>query len=207
MLAAMGAALKEQLRQFLWLNPMACFYLRGRIGVHKEGIPPSPEFLLRLLLCLKETNFSPVPLLVVCPDLSAFIHPYDNLHRLSPYRHVFSPLLDASSCPPPRSSLNSGSIWFLGLVTLGESLIASPSSLAFFPSAFFAAFSYRFASSCLSFYSCNVFPVLVVVLIAASCTEMEIGGAYVDRLKSLQGTQRGSVTHGHFLRKNLIIPF
>jgi hypothetical protein len=75
----------------------------------------------------------------------------------------------------------------LGLVTLGESLIASPSSLAFFPSAFFAAFSYRFASSCLSFYSCNVFPVLVV-LIAASCTEIEIGAAYMDRRKSLQGT-------------------
>ena len=72
-------------------------------------------------------------------------------------------------------------IWFLGLVTLGESLIASPSSLAFFPSAFFVAFSYRFASSCLSLYSCNVFPVLVVILIAASCTEMEIGGARVHR--------------------------
>jgi len=89
----------------------------------------------------------------------------------------------------------------LGLVTLGESLIASPSSLAFFPSAFFAAFSYRFASSCLSFYSCNVFPVLVVVLVAASCTEMEIGGAYVNRLKSRQGTQRGSVAHRHFWGK------
>jgi hypothetical protein len=95
----------------------------------------------------------------------------------------------------------------LGLVTLGESLIASPSSLAFFPSAFFAAFSYRFASSCLSLYSCNIFPVLVVVLIAASCTEMEIGGASMwTGLKSLHGTQRGSVARRQFLRRNLTIP-
>ena len=49
--------------------------------------------------------------------------------------------LSPASCPPPRSSLPSGGIWFLGLVTLGDSLIASPSSLAFCPSAFFAAFS------------------------------------------------------------------
>jgi hypothetical protein len=69
----MGSAFKEQLRQFLWLNPMAHFHLRGWIGVHKEGIPPGPEFLLRLLLCLKETDFTPVPLLVVCPDLPTFM--------------------------------------------------------------------------------------------------------------------------------------
>jgi hypothetical protein len=94
----------------------------------------------------------------------------------------------------------------LGLVTLGESLIASPSSLAFFPSAFFVAFSYRFASSCLSLYSCNVFPVLVIILIAASCTEMEIGGAAWTGLKSLHGTQRDSVARRQFLRKNLTIP-
>src|SRR5262245_35753288 len=55
-LAAMGSAFKEQLRQFLWLNPTACFQLRGWIGVHKEGIPPGPEFLLRLLLCLKRSE-------------------------------------------------------------------------------------------------------------------------------------------------------
>src|SRR2546425_165356 len=141
---------------------MARFYLRGWIGVHKEGIPPGPEFLIRLLLCLKETDFTPVPLLVVCPDLSAFIHPYDDLHSLSPCTHVLFPLLDISppaSCPPPRSSLTSGGIWFWGLVTLQDSVISSPSSLAFFPSAFFAAFSYRFASLCLSLYSCNVFSV------------------------------------------------
>src|SRR5215831_16052219 len=139
----MGSALKEQLRQFLWRNPIARFYLRGWIDVHQEGIPPGPEFLLRLLLCLKETDFMPVPLLVVCPDLPTFIHPYDDLHSLSPCTHGPSPLLDASpaSCPPPRSSLKSGGIWFLGLGTLWDSLISSPSSLAFFPSAFFAAFS------------------------------------------------------------------
>src|SRR6266571_4683136 len=116
---------------------MARFYLRGWIGVHKEGIPPGPEFLIRLLLCLKETDFTPVPLLVVCPDLSAFIHPYDDLHSLSPCTHVLFPLLDTSppaSCPPPRSSLTSGGIWFWGLVTLQDSVISSPSSLAFFPS-------------------------------------------------------------------------
>jgi hypothetical protein len=41
-LAAMGSALKEQLRQFLWRNPMTRFYLRGWIGVHKERLPPRP---------------------------------------------------------------------------------------------------------------------------------------------------------------------
>src|SRR5215467_6887895 len=121
---------------------MAHFYLRGWIGVHKERIPPGPEFLLRLLLCLKETNFAPVPLLVVCPDLPTFIHPYDDLHSLSPCTHGPSPLLDASpaSCPPPRSSLKSGGIWFLGLVTLWDSLISSPSSLAFFSFSVFCGF-------------------------------------------------------------------
>jgi hypothetical protein len=114
--------------------------------------------------------------------------------------------LPPAPCPPPGFIAEIWGIWFLGLVTLEDSLIASPASLAFFPSAFFAAFSYRFASSCLSFYSCNVFPVLVI-LIAASYTAMEISGAYVDRLKSLQGTQRGSVAHRHFLRKYLTIPF
>ena len=43
------------------------------------------------------------------------------------------------------------------VVTLWDSLISSPSSRAFFPSAFFAAFSYRFASSCPDLYSYNVF--------------------------------------------------
>jgi len=42
---------------------------------------------------------------------------------------------------------------------------------------------------------------LVVVLIAASCTEMGIGGAYVDLLESLHGTKCGSVAHGHFWGK------
>src|SRR5262245_53717571 len=102
-----GSAFKEQLCQFLWLNPMPCFQLRGWIGVHKEGISPGSEFLLRLLLCLKETDFTPVPLLVVCPDLPACIHRDDNLYNLAPYTHI--PLhfwtLPPASCPPPRSSL------------------------------------------------------------------------------------------------------
>src|SRR5215467_797067 len=95
---------------------MAHFYLRGWIGVHKERIPPGPEFLLRLLLCLKETNFTPVPLLVVCPDLPTFIHPYDDLHSLSPCTHGPSPLLDASLHPALllRSSLKSGGHLVLG---------------------------------------------------------------------------------------------
>lgn len=42
-------------------------------------------------------------------------------------------------------------------VTLWDLLISSPFSLAFFPSAFFAVFSYRFASSCPDLYSWNVF--------------------------------------------------
>jgi hypothetical protein len=106
--------------------------------------------------------------------------------------------LPPASCPPPRSSLKSGGIWFLGLVTLWDSLISSPSSLAFFPSAFFAAFSYRFASLCLSLYSYNVFSVIVVVLIAASGTEMGIDGAYVDLLEPLHSMKCGSVAYRHF---------
>src|SRR5262249_56424460 len=86
---------------------MAHFYLRGWIGVHKERIPPGPEFLLRLLLCLKETDFTPVPLLVMCPDLSARIHRDDDLHSLSPYTPVppHSWTLPPATYPPPRSSL------------------------------------------------------------------------------------------------------
>jgi hypothetical protein len=85
---------------------MPCFQLRGWIGVHKERIPPGPEFLLRFLLGLKETDFTPVPLLVMCPDLPAFIHRYDDLHSLSPYTHIplHSWTLPPASCPP-RSSL------------------------------------------------------------------------------------------------------
>ena len=67
----------------------------------------------------------------------------------------------------------------------------------FFPSAFFEVFSYRFASSCPEFYSCNVFSV-IVVLIAASCTEMVSGGASLCYLESLYGTECGSVVHGYF---------
>src|SRR5215831_9731460 len=145
----MGSALKEQLRQFLWRNPIARFYLRGWIDVHQEGIPPGPEFLFRLLLCLKETDFTPVPLLVVCPDLPTFIHPYDDLHRLSPCTHVTSPLLDASFCLLPSPKVNA-SIW--GHLVLGS---CHPQGLADFFSLFTCLFSFSvfcgfFLSFCFS---------------------------------------------------------
>jgi hypothetical protein len=78
----------------------------------------------------------------------------------------------------------------LGLVTRWEPLISSPSSIAFFPSAFFAAFSYRFASSCHDLYSYNIFPIRVMILITASGTEIAIGAADVDLLESLHSTKR-----------------
>lgn len=46
-----------------------------------------------------------------------------------------------------------------GLVTPRGSQISFPSSLAFFPSAFFVVFSSRFVSSCFELYSCNVFSI------------------------------------------------
>src|SRR5262249_30362247 len=185
----MRLALKKQLRQFLWRNPITRFYLRGWIGVHKEGIPPGSEFLLRLLVCLKETDFTPVPLLVVCPDLPALIHPYDDLHRLSPCTHVPSPLLNPSPCLLPSAKVIAY-IW--GHLVLGS---CHPRGLADFFS--------LFTSSCLSLYLYNngeyiVFSVIVVGLIVASCTEMASGGAPLDRLESLYSTQRGSVAHKYF---------
>src|SRR5262245_54639037 len=114
---------------------MAHFYLRGSISVHKERVPPGPEFLLRPLLCLKETNFTPVPLLVVCPDLPTFIHPYDDLHSLSPCTHGPSPLLDASPCILPSSKVIAY-IW--GHLVLGS---CHPLGLADFFSLFTCLFS------------------------------------------------------------------
>jgi hypothetical protein len=43
---------------------------------------------------------------------------------------------------------------------------------------------------------------LAVVLIAASCIETGIGGAYLDLRESLHSTKRGSVAHGHFWAKS-----
>jgi hypothetical protein len=51
---------------------------------------------------------------------------------------------------------------------------------------------------CVSRFTHAMSSPLVAVLIAASCTEMEIGRAYVDLLESLHGTKCGSVAHGHF---------
>jgi hypothetical protein len=89
-------------------------------------------------------------------------------------------------------------IWLLALITLWDSLLSSPSSIAFFPSAFFAASFYRFASSCPELYSCNVFSVIVVVCIATSCTETASGGAFLGHLASLHGAKYGADAPGHF---------
>ena len=39
---------------------------------------------------------------------------------------------------------------------------------------------------------------IVVVLIAASCTEIASGRASLSCLESLHGTKRGAVSHGYF---------
>jgi hypothetical protein len=88
------------------------------------------------------------------------------------------------------------------VVTLWDSLISCPSSLAFFPSAFFAAFSYRFASLCPDLYSCNVFSSYRCSLIAASYTEIASGSATLGHLDSLHGTKRGTVAPGIFEAKS-----
>src|SRR5215831_9210977 len=193
----MGSALQKQLRQFLWRNPIAHFYLRGWIGVHKEGIPPGFEFLLRLLLCLKETDFTPVPLLVVCPDLPALIHPYDDLHRLSPCTHIPAPLLAASPCLLPSAKVIA---YLWGDLVLGS---CHPRGLAHCFSLFTGLFS--FSVFCGFFFSCCV--TTQVAQFITLCRASKLSAAR-DVSSPVQGSSpaktwaslRPSRAHGHHLR-------
>ena len=85
----------------------------------------------------------------------------------------------------------------MGLVTLPDSLISSSSSITFFLQRFLRLFLIVLLLRVLSFTHAMSSP-YIIVLIAASCTEMVSGGASLSRLESLHDTKRSSVAHEYF---------